>query len=381
MIRLKRRTYYKVFGAASAAAIGGFALINLLLPDQDYSDAEKRSLTALPQLSLGRVLDGSFMGEFDDYETDQFAGRNMWMGLKGGVERLSGKNESQGVYLCDDGYLMEKFQEPDMELMEKTAQAVVNFQKRYEETDMYFLLVPNDVSVLEEQLPPFAPTADQNLYIDSLYNAIGNQITALDVRELFQEKKEDIQLYYRTDHHWTTDAAYEAFVSVADEMDLLTEEFQSGIVTNSFHGSLTSKSGFSARIPDSIRVYLPQEPVHYVVTYVEEQQRMATCYQTDSLEGDDPYQIFFGGNHPQIVIDTDADTDRTLLVLKDSYANCFVPFLISSFKQITIVDPRYYYDDLDLLMQQRQFTDLLFLYNVNTLAADNNLYAVLDHSQ
>lgn len=381
MGRLKRQTYYKVFGVVSAAAIAGFGVLNLLAPDREYSSAEKRSLAAFPELRLSRVLDGSFMEQFDAYETDQFVGRDMWMVLKTGVERLTGKNESQGVYLCDDGYLMERFDEPDAALMEKTAQAVLDFHSRFEGADTYFLLVPNSISVEAELLPDYALTADQNAYIDRFYEALGEHVRTLDVRALFQEKKEEVQLYYRTDHHWTTDAAYEAFLSVADEMGLVTDSYQSGIVTNTFNGSLTSESGFFAAALDSIRVYLPEKPVDYVVTYVEEQKRTVTCYQTDCLEGDDPYQLFFGGNHPQIKIDTDADTDRTLLVLKDSYANCFIPFLLSSFKQITIVDPRYYYDDLDLLMQQKQYTDVLYLYNVNTLAADNNLYAVLENGQ
>lgn len=381
MNRLKRQTYYKVFGIVSAAAIAGFALINLLMPDRKYSSAEKRSLAAFPGISLNRMIDGSFMEQFEDYEADQFVGRDMWMVFKTAVERLTGKNESQGVYLCSNDYLMERFDEPDAALMEKTAQAILDFQKRYEDSETYFLLVPNSISVEKELLPDYALTADQNAYIDRIYEAIGDQVKTFDVRGLLQEKKEAVQLYYRTDHHWTTDAAYEVFLSVAEDMGLVVDKYQSGIVTNTFNGSLTSESGFSAGVLDSISVYLPENPVDYVVTYVEEQQRTATCYQTDYLEGEDPYQIFFGGNHPQITIDTDADTDRTLLILKDSYANCFVPFLLSSFKQITIVDPRYYYDDINLLMQQKQYTDILFLYNVNTLAADNNLYAVLESGQ
>lgn len=381
MIRLKRRTYYKLFGAVSAAAIAGFALLNLLVPDREYSSAEKRSLASFPQISPERVADGSFMEQFDDYQTDQFAGRDLWMVLKTTAERLMGKNESHGVYLCEDGSLMERFDEPDAALFEKTVRAAADFAERYDGTDMYFLLVPNGVSVQKELLPDYAPTADQDDYIDRFYEAVSAQMKTIDIRALFQEKKEEVQLYYRTDHHWTTDAAYEAYLAAAKEMGLTVGSYRSGIVTNTFNGSLTSESGFYVSDPDSIRVYLPETPENYVVTYVEEQKKTATCYQTDALEEDDPYEIFFGGNHPRIDIDTDADTDRTLLIFKDSYANCFIPFLISGFRQITVVDPRYYYDDIDLLMQQKQYTDVLFLYNVNTLAADNNLYAVLENGQ
>ena len=59
--------------------------------------------------------------------------------------------------------------------------------------------------------------------------------------------------------------------------------------------------------------------------------------------------------------------DQTkLLLVKDSYANCFVPFLTSQFREIVLVDPRYYYGDLESLTAGQSFTDVLFLYNLNT---------------
>ena len=87
--------------------------------------------------------------------------------------------------------------------------------------------------------------------------------------------------------------------------------------------------------------------------------------------------MFFGGNQGKITIETSVDTNRRLLVLKDSYANCFLPFLLSEFQEITIVDPRYYYENLNDLMVTEQYTDMLYLYNVNTLAEDTNLSLTL----
>ena len=91
--------------------------------------------------------------------------------------------------------------------------------------------------------------------------------------------------------------------------------------------------------------------------------------------------MFFGGNHPIIEINTSLDSTRSLLVIKDSYANCFLPFLVPEYRSVTVVDPRYYYDDIDVLMESRGFTDVLFLYNVNTFAEDTNLKTVLKNAQ
>ena len=71
------------------------------------------------------------------------------------------------------------------------------------------------------------------------------------------------------------------------------------------------------------------------------------------------------------------DSDRVLLMFKDSYANCFIPFLTPYFKEIVVVDPRYYYEDVQELIEAEEVTDVLYLYNANTFFTDNSLTYVL----
>ena len=89
--------------------------------------------------------------------------------------------------------------------------------------------------------------------------------------------------------------------------------------------------------------------------------------------------MFLKGNHPIVKIQTTAklEKEKKLLIIKDSYANSFVPFLTSHYSEITLVDPRYYYDDIETLMEQDKYTDILFLYNANTFFQDNSLNGVL----
>jgi hypothetical protein len=210
-------------------------------------------------------------------------------------------------------------------------------------------------------------------------------MTCIDVREVFSREKETTQLYYYTDHHWTTEGAYLAYQCAADSMGLSEmTRYESGVICNDFTGSLVSKSGFIPEQKDCIQIFIPEETeeqILYTVTYEKEMEKTASCYQTSYLTSDDPYQVFFGGNHAIVTINTSLDTERSLLIFKDSYANCFIPFLIDQYRTITVVDPRYYYDDIDILMQTNSYTDVLFLYNVNTLAEDTNLKVVLQNQQ
>ena len=61
--------------------------------------------------------------------------------------------------------------------------------------------------------------------------------------------------------------------------------------------------------------------------------------------------------------------------MKDSYANCLVPMLLPYFKTVIMVDPRYYRGNFDQLMERETVTDMLWLYNANTLLTDTSIAA------
>ena len=152
-----------------------------------------------------------------------------------------------------------------------------------------------------------------------------------------------------------------------------TVQFEGHVVSVTFEGTLSSKTG-SHRAKDVIEVFSPlQENVRYYVNYPGESVRKATMFEKDALAEKDQYTVFFGGNHALAEIRTTASTGRNLLLLKDSYANSYVQFLYPFFDNIIMVDPRYYYDSLETLVSTEGITDVLMLYSADTLFADSAL--------
>ena len=135
----------------------------------------------------------------------------------------------------------------------------------------------------------------------------------------------------------------------------------------------------AAEEKDEIDVFLPtgDQALSSVVNYVDEQKKSASFYDTEKLEPRDKYALFFGGNHAQIKISTPTETDNTLLVLKDSYANSFIPFLAQHYRKIIMIDPRYYFGDLEQLMQAENVQEILYLYIANTFFTDTSLELAL----
>lgn len=354
---------------------------SIILPDTGFSEKENRVLASRPALKLDQIISGGYEKQFETYENDQFPLRDMWITLKATTDRLMGKVEENGVYLGKNGYLMEAFNAPSQTQYDATVNAMTSFAQEHSDLKQYALIAPNSVNILKSNLPAFAPADDQNPWIDKLKDSLTSAgVTFIDIRDTFTDHKAE-DLYYHTDHHWTTLGAYYAYLQAAAAMgiDTSSDSYDKAPVSQTFKGTLSAKSGFRSGETDEIDVFLPNgdNALSSVVNYVDEQKKSASFYDTSKLNTRDKYALFFGGNHAQIKISTPTESNNTLLVLKDSYANSFIPFLAQHYRKIIMIDPRYYYGDLEQLLQVENVQEVLYLYNANTFFADTSLELAL----
>lgn len=354
---------------------------SIILPDTGFSEKENRILASRPALKLDQIISGGYEKQFETYENDQFPLRDMWITLKATTDRLMGKVEENGMYLGKNGYLMEAFNAPSQTQYDATVNAMTSFAQKHSDLKQYALIAPNSVNILKSNLPAFAPADDQNPWIDKLKDSLTSAgVAFIDIRDTFTDHKAE-DLYYHTDHHWTTLGAYYAYLQAAAVMgiDTSSDSYDKAPVSQTFKGTLSAKSGFRSGETDELDVFLPNgnNTLSSVVNYVDEQKKSASFYDTSKLNTRDKYALFFGGNHAQIKISTPTESNNTLLVLKDSYANSFVPFLAQHYRKIIMIDPRYYYGDLEQLLQVENVQEVLYLYNANTFFADTSLELAL----
>lgn len=378
-IRKKRRMLYIVMTAVFVVIIGGLVVVNFLKPDTTFSENENRVLAQRPAFSLTGVMDGSFMTSYESYASDQFSARDAWISLKLNIDRLLGKRESNGVLLGKDGYLMEAPASPESDNVTRNIEAIKTLADAHKDLNIYMSLIPNAANILADKLPNNAPVRNQAKDIASMNAALGTTLSFVDVSDALKSHSSEY-LYYKTDHHWTSLGAYYAFGRLATVMGIseVANQYDIYSVTENFSGTLASKSGYHGST-DTIEIYVPKNVENeYVVNYVDQQKKTATLYNSSALEEKDQYTVFLGGNYPLVEISTTNTGNRRLLLIKDSYANCFVQFLTPYFREIVMVDPRYYYDSLSTLIQSQGITDILFLYNADTFFEDNSLADVLE---
>lgn len=343
-------------------------IVNIISPDKVFSQSENRVLEQCPKFSLENIQEGKFTGNFQKYISDQFVLRNFFIGIKSECEKIIGKKENNGVYLAKDGCLIEKFKTPDENKMKENIELINSFNKKTSKINKYFMLVPNAVKILEDKLPANHPDKDQLIYINEFKNNLDRNIKFIDLYDTLYSKKDDY-IFYKTDHHWTTKGAYYAYNKFCRDIGLKPYEekyFKTDKVSDEFYGSLYSKSGFRHIKPDSIDLYKSKVNRDYKVKYFQQNKVLNSLYNMEALNKKDKYTVFFGGNFPLIKITTNSNKGKKLLVVKDSYANSFIPFLTEHYDEIYVVDLRYYKESLKELLNSQNIKDMLFLYNANS---------------
>ena len=356
----------------------GIALFSILLPDRTYSETERRTLQSMPELSAKalttRNQNEKFSQKYEEYVADQFLFRDGFVALKNRTEVLLGKKDFGGVWLGKDEYLFSKEVKINEGNFKQNLNEVATFLQNSEEKlalqNIAVTFVPDAAHVYPEKLPAFASAYDFNIVQSAANTTLSVRYT--DVFQTLSEHKDE-DIYYRTDHHWTSLGAYYAYAALADSLGYVANpltDYTPSVVSENFRGTLASKINLPTAT-DTITKYTFRNTFSCTMQTADGIQN--SIYDDSALNGSDQYNYFLGGVKAYHKIKTNANNNRRLLILKDSYAHSLVPFLCDHYESIILVDLRYYTDDVFALLEEESITDLLVLYQATNFAADTSL--------
>lgn len=314
------------------------------------------------------------MSDFETYLTDQFVLRDRWIAAKAMAERLSGKGENNGIYLCDKETLIPRFDRPDPD---KVANNLDYVNKLVENVDIpvYFSLIPGKVSVWADRLPDGAPNASEG---DILAQAQSStQAHWVDMAAALEAHREE-EIYYRLDHHWTSLGAYYGYAALMEAMGLEAvplSEYEKTTVSTDFKGTTYSSSGVRWMAPDSIDIYVPEEGIT-VTAWNGIQPEEGTLYDWSKLEVKDKYSFFLGGNKPLAVVKGPRADGPKVLVIRDSYSDSLAPFLTADCSEVHLFDPRYNKTPVSQYVAENDIDQVLVLYSVANFVTDSNLFVL-----
>lgn len=351
-------------------------ILFIALPRQTYSENEKRYYESFPEVSAENILSGKFGEQFEKYIADHIAGRSFFVGLNSYYDLYTGRNGASGIYSGSDGYLIPV---PLTDLSETYADSnTQTFAQLCETTGIPTVLmpVPNIGYIMNDKLPSLHNEYPDDSFYDTVQQNKGN-MQFLDLRESFKSSK-DYELYYKTDHHWTSTGAYLAYAEYCALVGLEAtpdSEFEK-TTYDGFYGTSYSKSGLWLSKPDAVEIW--QNPntsdVSVKISDGDKVSEHESMFFEDHLAEQDKYPVYLDGNHSVVTIkNPSAKTDKTLLIVKDSYAHCIAPFLADQYQTVVMVDPRYYKKPVSEMAKEIDADQILVVYGIDNIATDSDI--------
>lgn len=333
---------------------------------EDYTYSERRKLAQMPQLSASNILSGYFMQEFEDFSLDQFPLRDTVRQVKSLFSYyVLQQKDNNGIYLVEDAVAKIEYPLNEASVDYATGRLNYLYETYLKDTQcsMYSSVIPDKGFYLAGQNG--YPSMDYEALLENFQQATP-WAQYVDITDLLSPED-----YYRTDTHWRQERIYDVSKRLLEAMDASVPSLESytlEAVEKPFYGVYFGQAA------------LPMEPEEMMIL---RNQRLAECrvfdfftgeytdiYNMEKLESPDLYDVFLSGGQPLLTIENpNAQTDRELVIFRDSFGSSLAPLLVSDYSKVSLVDIRYIAPEQ--LEYYLAFTDqdVLFLYS--TLILNN----------
>ena len=374
--------HYPVLILFSLFFVGMF-LLDCVTPDRAVSELENKTLTQRPAVTAQILTPAglnSFFNNYSQYTKDQVPGRDAWISLQSFVETaLLQKTQSGGVLLGGEGQMFDRtygLVSSEERTLPRNIAAVGALAARWPGR-VYAMVAPAASAIYPERVPAGAPLLGEGDYIAQIQAAVeAGGGTFIPLEEALSAHKDEY-IYYRTDHHWTTLGAYYAYSALCETLGLAPFDLSAhqAVEVPDFYGTFYSRARTWNAQPDTLTYYdLDNALTIYTVTGpgMPAEGEVTGLYDLDKLAVYDKYAAFLHGNNGLSRIE--GEGEGRILVVKDSYANCLVPFLTANYAAIDVVDLRNYNYGLDALIAENGYDQILVLYSFDSFKSDPYLY-------
>lgn len=347
----------------------GMSLINITKRDIMFSKTENRYLASFPKYNNQDLLSGKYTQEVENYTSDHFVFRDQWVGIKTLSELAIGKRDNQRVYFGKDSWLFSIDESFNLEQYKRNIEALSTFNDNNQDTYITYALVPNKINIMSQYAPTNAPYLDDEELIKQIKMDLGNKVKYHDFLEVLNAHKDE-SIYFKTDHHWTSLGAYYAYQSLLGDDALKLESFKKDRVSEEFCGTDYRKANAQFIKPDVLDVLLNPDVQNSEIMLLGSNEKKP-LYDASFLAEMDQYSYYQGGNQSPFVIDGLKQDGTSLLLIKDSFANSLLPFLLPHYKSITVVDLRHYNGSVNDLVEASNVNEIMVLMNARTLVQDS----------
>ena len=244
---------------------------------------------------------------------------------------------------------------------------------------IYDIVIPTAMdTTMPDALRKTVKSGDQKEAIKFIYDAIGTDAKCINILDTLRQHKKEY-LYFRTDHHWTALGAYYAYVELCKAKGIEPHNISDyeKVTFAGFVGSFYTHSKDKNLLdnPDTVEAFVPKGTNDMKFTDKDgKETAWKVIKDVDNWAAGTKYNTFIGGDNPWSVIDNPSIKDgSSCLVMKESFGNAMIPFLVDHYQHIYIVDYRYYTGSITELYSQYKFKDIIFLSAISAGMGSNNL--------
>jgi len=348
------------------------SLVTFLSPVKTFSENEKRVLSKFPKLSIENILTGNFQDEIEVYLSDHIIGRDFFVGVNSYYSYLLGRNSLGDIYKSDGGYLINAPKDDISDSFSKNMKNIETFSAS-NGIDSTLMIVPSAGYIMEDRLPKFSKSYDDDDFFRKA-SSLTPSIKFFDVRQvLYDTYEKGTQVYYRTDHHLTSEGSYIIYDEYCNFKGLNSPSKEQYRIEryDGFYGTTYSGSGYWLTDSDSIEIW--DLGIKTPVTIEEKDTKNSdTMFFKEHLKKRDMYPVFLDGNHGYVKIENPNATEGNLLIIRDSFAQNMAPFLSYNYKNIYMLDMRYYRNSMKEFLKNNNIDEILYLFGIDTLKTDNS---------
>ena len=339
-------------------------------PAKDVSEAERRPLEQMPEITVESIMDGKFMTKFEDYTLDQFPMRDTFRQIKSLFHYYALNQADNNDIYVSNGYaakLEYPLKQTSVDYAVKKFSFVYDKYLKNTNSQVYMAIVPDKGFYL----------AEENGYLamdyDAMYEGFREGMpwaAQIDLRDTL-----DYNSYYRTDTHWRQEEILEAAEMICKSMGVTAFDrgsFTKTAIERPFYGVYYGQAALPME-PETLYI-MENDVLGQCRVFDAETQKYTDVYNMDMLESKDLYDIFLSGSKSLLTIESpNAATDRELIVFRDSFGSSIVPLLVKDYAKVTVVDIRYLSSQMLDKFVEFNGQDVLFLYSTLVLNNSNTL--------
>lgn len=292
--------------------------------------------------------------------------------------------QSGGVYVVGDaGYEMYSY----VESIAKNYQTVVNNMADALKgvSNVYVMAIPLSSGItLPDALYSEIPGSDQQQAEKDILAGMGQNVKTVPLYDTLMSHRTEY-VYFRTDHHWTALGAYYAYVQFCNVKGITPHALSDYEVTQ-FPGYLGSfyndggKPTAMADNPDVVNAYHPVSSTA-AMKYGDNENSTLTggkvIYDESTAPASLKYGTFIMGDNPYTVIENpEVHNGESCIVVKESFGNALVPFLVDHYETVYVIDYRYYDGSISALAKAKGVTDVLYANNLSAIRASDKVGAM-----